>query len=307
MFYLILSILCGASMSLLFKYSQMKKWSGETITLVNYIVCVAICLPMAIQQGLLTDLSLYSLSDMWESLPACLAGSPNAAGSFLISLILGFFLGIMYLINFLHQQYCIRISGASMTSMFSHMAFVVPLVLSIFLWNEIPQVYQWLGIGGTLLAIAVASRNGGKFQFNFALVRQMLMGSVTSLILKVYAMYALVQYKQLFYLITFGMSLLLYLIYVVCSHIKRRTPFDFRIQPILGGTFLGVANTVSGFFSQNALRQLPANIFYPTSSAGGLILVTLICTIFLKEKLTRNQLAAILISVVSVAVVNLQL
>jgi len=72
------------------------------------------------------------------------------------------------------------------------------------------------------------------------------------------------------------------------------------------GLALGVTNILNGIATLAALDVLPAIVFFPVSSAAGVILTTWAAVAFWKEKLTRVRLAGMAVAVIAVVLVNLR-
>ena len=73
----------------------------------------------------------------------------------------------------------------------------------------------------------------------------------------------------------------------------------------LFGMGVGIFNVAANRFLLIALTTLPGAIVFPVSSAGSLLMVTISAIILFKEKVSRVNLAGILLTLVAVVLINL--
>ena len=76
------------------------------------------------------------------------------------------------------------------------------------------------------------------------------------------------------------------------------------LQEWLVGFVLGSANLLQSEFILRALKELPGFVVFPLTSAGGLVLTTIVATILLGEKLSHK--AYVGIALAAIALVLLQ-
>ena len=67
---------------------------------------------------------------------------------------------------------------------------------------------------------------------------------------------------------------------------------------------VGVFNVAANRFLLIALTTLPGAIVFPVSSAGSLLMVTISAIILFKEKVSRVNLAGILLTLAAVVLIN---
>ena len=73
---------------------------------------------------------------------------------------------------------------------------------------------------------------------------------------------------------------------------------------MIGGV-LGIVNNVQLVFLLKALESLPGFIIFPAASAGSLLITTCLAGLFLKERLVSLTYTIIVISIISLVLLNL--
>ena len=74
---------------------------------------------------------------------------------------------------------------------------------------------------------------------------------------------------------------------------------------LLYGVMVGLPNFLGSRFVLLALKSVPAVVVYPTRSVGVLVVITLIGTTVFKERLSKRQLAAMAVIIVSLVLLNI--
>ncbi len=76
-------------------------------------------------------------------------------------------------------------------------------------------------------------------------------------------------------------------------------------KEIIAGMVTGSCIAGGTFFSMRALMEVPGVIYFPSLSVGNLLLVTLFSRLLWKEKLSRRQLAGLIIAITSIVLIVL--
>ncbi len=82
---------------------------------------------------------------------------------------------------------------------------------------------------------------------------------------------------------------------------KKITRIEFLLGAIVGFT-LGVG----GICSMKAILQIPGIVFFPVSSGGSLLTVTVMAHILWKEKISPKQIAGLILAVVSIVLISMK-
>ncbi len=300
MFFLLIAIACYATVAMLFKLGGVLKCNSAAITTFNYIAASVSALIMVALSG--QPFFLW-VEHPWQALVGNLSGNITYEGSFVLAVLFGCGTGIIYLISFMSYQKAIKECGASIASMFLRLGILLPMIVSIFAWNEIPGIVQWIGIIlaiGSIIVVNIDTSGKAKFSFRISLILSFIFGGAGQFMNKIYQKYAVPEFKNHFTFCIFLVAMLLSL--VVLYYNKDQ---GVHIKDALVGVGVGIPNMFSVFFILLALGQLPATIVYPTSSAGSIMAIMVCSYLFFGEKLQKKEKVGILLTVISMVLINL--
>lgn len=275
-----------------------------------YLLLAIICSSLiSIVMRLGTSLVKYKLSMLAANYAACfvLAATLTGSGSFLPAvpelprtLALGAFNGLVYLSAFVLMQRSVRTSGVVLSTTFSKLGLLVPIVVSVLLFGELPTALQALGFLLSLVAIVLINpKNSEEKGKGLSLIILLLVCGSADAMNKVYNELGSAALSSQFLLFTFLSALILCLLLVLRGHEKPGK------NEILFGIILGIPNYFSARFALMALGTLPAVIVYPTMSVATILLVSLTGVLAFREKLSGRQWLAMGFILVSVALLNI--
>ncbi|MBE6999640.1 MAG: DMT family transporter [Ruminococcaceae bacterium] len=208
--------------------------------------------------------------------------------------------GILYLAGFMLLQYNTRKNGVVLSSVFMKLGLLVPMVLSIFLFGEIPTLLQWTGFllaVGAILLINYekgTSLSGAKLP----LILMLLAGGLGDAMSKIFEVYGPGEQGDLFLFYTFVGAFLLCLLLII------RNKEGFDKFALLFGVLVGIPNFFSAKFLLMALGELPAVIVYPTYSVATILVVTLAGIGLFGERLKKKQWLALVVILVALIMLN---
>lgn len=282
MIYLILALLCSASIALLFKWGQRRGACGPVITSANYLTAVCISGALVLAQGLPTG---------GQSAPPVLG----------LALWLGVATGVLYLVSFVVYQKAIAQNGASLAGMFSKLGILLPMLVSILLWREYPSAFKWVGIGLAMASIVLVNLGGGgeKSGWKLGLLLTFLFSGCAEFMTKVFQKYGKVEYENIFLLIVFAVA------FVLSLGLLPRPWRKPDLKSILLGIGVGVPNLLCPYFLMKALATMPAAAVFPVYSAGSVAAILLGSYAFFGERLGRREKAAALLTLCAMVLVNL--
>lgn len=274
MFYLLLAIVQSSMISILLRLSSGKIRANISMLAFNYMTCSVLGAAYA---GFATGMTAQS-------------GFGTALG-------LGIVNGILLLTSFILMQSSVRKNGVVLTSVFTKLGLLVPVVLSVLVFREMPT---WLQVAGFCIAVAAiivinlnkAEETG---RFDWSLILLLLLAGGTDAMAKVYEALGPAALSDPYLFFSFGAALVLCIPVVLTK--KERPGF----RELLFGILIGVPNFFSSKFLLMALNTVPAVVAYPTFSVSTLLLITLTGVLAFREKLSKRQwaaLAAILIALV---------
>lgn len=287
MFSLILATLCSASIALIFKNAALKSYDQKAITVSNYLTASVVSLLMI----LISDLQIYDFKSV----------------DFKNTLIIGIATGVFFLLSFTCYQLSVRRNGASVSGMFAKLGILIPMLISVFYWNEIPTWIQSVGICIAIIAIAIANMNFGKKQvLNIhksvsMLVALFVVGGLAEFFNKIFQKTTAIHYKPLFLFFVFFTAFIL----SVIVYLNRKDSVSNLMLSFLTGIIVGIPNLFSSFFLLDALNALPAAIVFPAYSAGSIFMITVFSVLIFKEKLVIKDWTAIGLTTVSLVLLNM--
>lgn len=279
MLFLILAVLASSVLAIVLKYLS----SGYTygVYLVNYVTC-----------ALLAFLTMKPRS-LWN-------GDP-------FPLWLGVVSGFLYLAALVVYAYSIRKNGAVLSSVFTRLGVLVPVLVSVVLFGERPTVLQCAGIAVAIAAAVVMNglpkkdkKQGvaGAMSLGVLLLTLLFNGSADSMS-KIFTQLGSRQDDGLFvfYIFLFAGLFTLVLLLREKQKLTRRD--------LMFGVLVGVPNFFSSRLLLAALTELPAFFVYPCYSVGAILVISCASFVLFREKLQRRQLCAVGMILVALVLLNL--
>ena len=278
MLYLLLAILSSALIAVIMRLSSGKVKANLSMLAANYLVCLLL-------SAVFADFQVF----------------PTEQTGFSLTLIMGAVNGALYLLGFVLLQYNTRNSGVVLSSVFIKLGLLVPMVLSVFLFREIPTAVQTVGFVLAVAAIVLINYEKGvsKHSGKLSLVLMLLAGGSGDAMSKVFSVYGPEKLGDTFLFHTFLSALLLCFL---AAAVKKEHPHP---AAMLFGFLVGVPNFFSARFLLLALGQLPAVIVYPTFSVATVLLVTIVGVGLFRERLKKNQWIALVIILAALALLNI--
>ena len=265
MIYLILAIISSALVSVVMRLSQRFARNNMTMLAANYVMCTAAA--------------------------AFLAGGmiPTGEGAAL-TMGLGSFCGVLYLLGFVLLQWNIQRNGVVLPATFQKLGVLVPTIAAITVFGETARWTQLLGIAVAIGAILLMQGRGGDKAANrstLGLIALLLCGGMSDVMSKVFQTWGNAEHGNYFLVFTFLIALVLCL--ALCA-VKKQS---VTLPDVLCGLALGVPNYMSARFLLWALREVPAVVVYPSFSVGTIIVVTLVGVAAFREKVEKRKLIAL--------------
>ncbi|MBR2941897.1 MAG: hypothetical protein IKB82_00710 [Clostridia bacterium] len=276
--YLILAILSSMMVSVCMRLSETRAKNNVSLLAVNYAMCLVLSFVYA------GSLDLF---------PA----EPGRG----FTLLWGLLSGGMYLGSFLLLQWNIGKNGVTLPATFMKLGVLVPTVLSVIAFGEIPGVLQVLGIVLAVFAIILINTGkGGQRAASLAgLVALLCCGGLTDFTSKIYEEAGSAALSDHYLLYTFGAALLLCTVLAVVKK-QGLTPADAAF-----GLLIGIPNYYSARFLLASLASVPAVVAYPTVNVGTIVMVSLAGMMLFKEKLSRRQWTALGVILAALTLLNL--
>lgn len=303
MIFLFVSVLCSSGIAIVFSWSEAKKgqWSG--ILVANYFFATLLSVPF-----------FWLKSFHWSSFQKSFhlfqqeylgvfsthaTFSPSATISY--SILLGIVAGLLFFGSLVLYRYSIRYNGLAISGTFAKLGISVPVLMSLILWNVFPSPVQWGGIILSMVAVLFLynwKQPGTTSHFSLSLLFVLILMGLAEFSNKVFQQYAVSSYKSLFLFVVFGTAFL----YSVLNQLFRKTKLGSK--ELLFGLLIGILNYGSSYFLIQALGSIPAVIAFPMFSAGTILCISVFSRIVFKEKWSHNMVIAIVLSTISVILMN---
>ncbi|MCR5005836.1 MAG: EamA family transporter [Clostridiales bacterium] len=279
--YLILAIAASAAMTLVLKAFKTEGTNRYAIILGNYVTCIII--------------GFLILADKTSVLQI----DPE-------TLLFGALGGVLFVVSLVLLQRSIEVNGAILTSAFSRMGLVVPLIVSIAFLGEKPRLIQFAGMLIVLIAICII--NGKKDQrldgiSPILLICVLLAGGFSDCMAKIFNYFGMQTQNDLYILMVFFTAGVLTFILLLTEY-KKTGKFG-GIKDFVAGIAVGIPNYFSASLLLKALADVPAFIAYTVFSTGVLLLITAISLILFKERLKKTQAIGIGLILIALVLLNI--
>lgn len=280
MIYLILHIVLSSCFLVIVRWAQNRKHNIVNVGAVNYITCGIIAL----------FLFLFKPPSTYSE----------------ITFILGAINGICYINVFFITIFILPWKGAALTSAVARLAMILPLFAGIVFWGERPTAIQFFGIGLALLSLVLIGQrevgiSGKKVPPIIAIIMTIAFLIEGSALIAQEAFKYLGNPNELsvYVLTAFIIAATISFIILVLLRQRPTTP------EILIGSALGTVNNIQLIFLLKSLEYLPGFIVFTGASAGSLLITACLAGIFLKEKLISVTYTIIVVSIISLILLNL--
>lgn len=280
MIYLLLSILSSAMISIVMRLSEGKVKSKLCMIATNYVIC-------------------FILSWGFGGF-----GNPFPWGEgMLATLGMGSFNGLFYMLALVFGQYCIAKNGVILSSVFSKTgALVIPLLVSVLIFAEIPTIFQFLGFVLALIAVVALNyrkEEGTGSKLQWSLLALFATEGLAGVMAKVFNEVGRSGQDFQFLLFTFLTAFTFCIIIILWKKEK------FGLREIFFGTMIGVPNYFASQFVLMALGTVPAVVVYPAKGVATIGVITLVGLFAFKEKLNRQQVLAMGVIVVALVLLSI--
>ena len=286
MFNLILAIIASSLVSIMMRVGEGRAKNNISMLSVNYFICMILSI-------------LYTG-----------AGNLFQTGEGLSTAIgLGVINGFFYILSLILFQNSVKQNGVVLSSIFMKLGIMMPLIISIVLFKEIPTMVQIIGFVIAIAAIVLINlkdKYSGKEKkkperkdlAKIGLIFVLCGCGMADGMSKIYQELGTDRFEELFLVLTFAVAFILSILLII---IKKQ---KFTKAELLYGALLGVPNYYSARFLLKALGEIPAVGAYPTFSIGTIAVITLTGVIAFKEKITKRQMFAIGLIAIAVVLLN---
>lgn len=297
MIFLIFAILCSTSLNVLFKYSEKGNSNRLAVTFFNFLGATVISLILVSRQAVVDPKWVAAFLSVSGQSSGLIQIAPT-----MLAVLIGLFNGFIYFGAFYVLQLSTARNGSAMTATFNKLGVMVPAVLSVVFFHEIPGLLQIVGVLVAMTAIMVIyfkKEENSVITLKLALFGTFFLGGFADFTSKIYQVYGTERFQGLFIFFTFLFSLIVTGIFMLVK--------DRRIKrtDIIFGFVSGIPSQLISQFLLRALTTIPAFVVFPLYSVGVILVVNIINLLFFKEKLTFRQFIAIGFIVIAVVLLNI--
>jgi drug/metabolite transporter (DMT)-like permease len=266
--FLLLTVFCSTSIALILKYIDTKK--GEAIVLLagNYLVASIVGLFFV----LIREEVRFSVE----------------------TLFFGLGLGLLFVLSFFAFAKAISYAGTGLATTSSRLSVIIPILLSIIIYNEKPNVYHMVGFLFTVITFILfyfsvkGNNQDGEGIVKYVLLLVVLIGiGINDFSMKIFKSWRPESEEPFFILFIFSSAFSYSVIYILLKRIR------IVKHTATWGLLLGVPNVFSTIFLLAALALIPAILVYPLINVGIIIFTTLLAFFIWKEKLNRWGILAL--------------
>lgn len=286
MIYLILAVLSSVSIAMLMRGSNRYVKDNMVMFAANYTICVLLSAVFLKADGFVIDMGLLNL------------GQPGLT----FAMLFGLFTGIMYLMSFVLLQYNIKKNGVVLASIFMKLGVLVPVLMSVLVFEEVPTAFQVVGFILAILSIIIINANvdsAGKGWSGIWLIILLLAGGFTDSTANIYEKLGRPDFKNHFLLYIFIGATIVSIIGIFAARQK------ISLYSIIWGILIGVPNYFSARFLLYALMELPAIVTYPVYNIATILLISTIGTLLFKEDMNRRKLLGLGLIIVAIVLLNI--
>jgi drug/metabolite transporter (DMT)-like permease len=283
MFYLIATILCNVILFALFKLFPKYHVDSLHAIVANYFTCI-----------ITGCIFLGSVPYTSESVEQSWFWWAIAMG--------GMFISLFNLIS-----YRTREDGITTATIANKLSLVIPVVFSLWLYNEVAGPWKITGIVLALPAVYLTTRakeeDAKPKSIIWPLVLFIGSGLLDTLVKYVQHHHLDSDYAQKAYTIyVFTSAFILGLLYSVLVHKKRLTR-----DSVIAGIILGVPNYFSIYFLIQLLNSdfLQSSAAIPVNNIGIVLCSAITALIFFKEKLTPMRVVGLVLSIIAILLIAL--
>lgn len=303
MLYLGLAIITSASIALIFKFSEGRNMDRYVVTSFNYLAASLVSLTIISVNGLQLPFISFSVGpqDFIAAIPPLKSGT-DPQSSLLWGLIVGVPAGLFFFFAFIYYQKGIRENGAGLAGAFSKIGILIPMSVSILVWNEVPTVLQWLGIGISLLSILIVNlpeQSLDTRKIRFSLLALFLFSGLAEFSNKVFQKYGLIEDKLVFLFFVFLTAFVVSGFFLI---LRRKTP---EPRAIITGVLVGMPNLFCSYFLILALDGIKASVVFPVYTATTIMVINLGGYFLFDERLAKRERFSVVLMVVALVLINM--
>ncbi|MBO4366817.1 MAG: EamA family transporter [Clostridia bacterium] len=289
MLYLVAAVLCSAAFSSLLRFAEPRVGNRFALIAGNYTSCSLI--------GLL--FILINRSFPTERIP--------------FTLLFGALSGFMYMGTLLLLQKTISASGLVLASVFNKLGVLIPVLLALILFRELPTVCQIVGSGLAVAAILLMFLGNGKDapDGNAKAGKRILVwllpvclliaAGCTDSMVNLFNKFGPASGKDAYLFLNFFFALLFSLTLLLV----RLKKHPVKGKEYLLGMLVGIPNYFASRLVMHSLGSLPSVVVYPVYCVGTLAVIAVAGIFLFKERLSLKKWVGVGLIVAALVLLNI--
>ena len=216
--------------------------------------------------------------------------------------------GICYFIANVLYQVSIRLGGVSLTALVVSYSLIVPTTFALIAYGVEPFWTFYVGLGLLFVSLFFVGypRKGSNVKIKplwfVTVALTLLTNGACGLFQAHYQRLSGGKFGSEFMIMALSIVIVLMLFAIFFD---RKTEYQASTLRALWGVGAGVFNGLLNFLSMYLVVVVGSSLYYPVSSAMGLIVTVFASVIFFKEKPDKMSIVAIIIGLISVVLLNL--
>lgn len=281
MLYLLLAIVSSALISIVMRISEKHVKNEMTMFMVNYGICIILALVH------LQDKSQLQLSGDFD---------------YRLTLLLGCGAGILYLVNFIFLKFNMAHNGVVMSTTFMKLGVLVPTLMAIFIFREMPKAIHIIGILIAVCAIVLIHFEKdalSESKNKIWLLLLLFLSGFTDSMANTFEKLGDERTKDIYLFLTFGVAFLIALVITICKKEKVSG------RDVLFGILIGIPNYYSARFLLASLAHVPAVVVYPVYSVATIVTVMIVGVLAFRERMGKKKMIAMGLIFLALVLLNL--
>ncbi len=276
----ILTVLCSSSIAIILKLNDSRNGPALVLLSANYFTAAGISL-LLFFGGEIQSISMESF-------------------------FFGIILGSIFVYAFFLFTRSVRVAGTALATVSSRLSVVVPVILAMVIFREIPGMLQMMGLFFAILTIylfyrSLRNNSPGHIHLNDYLILVMLLIGIgiNDFCMKLFQSWRPAAEKPFFLLCIFASAWIYSLLYIMI----KKLPVDRRTVGL--GLLLGIPNIFSSYFLIAALTEVEAIVVYPLVNIGIIVVTALAAWVIWREKLNRAGMWALSTGIAAIVLLGI--
>ena len=216
-------------------------------------------------------------------------------------MVLGAIGGVLYLVSFLFMKTNMELNGVMLSAIFMKLGILVPTIMAVVVFHEVPGWTQVVGIWIAVFAIILINfEKGGASESKkkLYLIVLLFVGGFAEAMTNIFDKIGNPTLKDGFLFATFATAFAIAAALVIFG--KKKV----SVADILFGILIGTPNYFFSRFLLLALQSVPAVLIYPTYCVSSIIIITIIGYVVFHEKVTKQKLCALGLILLALILLN---